>query len=105
MKAGENFNPKTMKISDDSLSIKGRNINRVSSNPGGYTDGEVLTEYGIVAVYAQGDENHWYGSRLDFVHGGRLYIRNFEKKRLTHRGLVRQAGKFAREVATRLTPR
>jgi len=63
-----------------------------------WTEGAIATQYGIVAVYTQGDARFEYSSRLDFVHNARLYTRSFKGKRYSHRGLVTKAKEFARHV-------
>jgi hypothetical protein len=86
------------RIYDDSMSISRPDGRRVSVHKEGWTDGEVMTPHGFVTVYAQGDENNTYHSRLDFIWQGRLYMRNFQKRRLTPRGLVTAAARFADEI-------
>lgn len=61
---------------------------------GSWWDGEVVTPQGIVSVYS--DERY---TRLDFVYGGRLYMRNDRGGKRTERGLAILAGRFAREIA------
>lgn len=89
-----------VKITDDSMKLPYRGINWISRHPAGWTDGEVLTPFGIVAVYAQGDKakGESFHTRLDFVFDGRLYMRNFENKRYSSRGLVTKAYEFAAEI-------
>lgn len=88
-----------MKIYDDHMSLSGRSFSRTElRDSGGWIDGAVVTPWGIVLVYAQGDAVHVNNSRLDFAHNGRLHIRNFKGKRYTQRGLARVAAKFAREI-------
>lgn len=63
-----------------------------------WTEGTIATRYGIVSVYTQGDARVEHYSRLDFARDGRLYTRNFEGKRYSHRGLVTKAKEFARQI-------
>lgn len=88
-----------MKQFDDSMSLQKRGYGRVVVRREGWTDGEVLTPYGIVTVYAQGDAENSPHTRLDFVWDGRLYMRNFDGKRYTARALVTKAMEFATEIA------
>lgn len=88
-----------MKETDDSMAVGKAGYSRVNGGKE-WTDGEVATPWGFVVVYAQGDEQHYHHSRLDFIHRGRLYIRNFSGKRYTPRGLKTKAMQFAREIAS-----
>lgn len=81
---------------EDSMSIR-KPFGRLHNNESGWTDGEVVTPYGIVSVYAQGDKENWHLTRLDFAHKNRMYIRSF-RKRYTHRGIVTKANRFAQEI-------
>lgn len=65
-----------------------------------YTEGAIATQHGIVGVYTQGDAQLKHYSRLDFVHEGRLYMRSFDGKRYSHRGLVTKAKEFARQASS-----
>jgi hypothetical protein len=86
-------------IFDESMALDKRpSGSRISTHPNGWTDGAVSTVYGFVLVYAQGDAEHFHASRLDFIWHGRLYMRNFSKRRLSARGLVTAANRFAHEV-------
>jgi hypothetical protein len=87
------------KFKDDSVSLSGRAVNRITRDPRGWIEGPVLTPDGIVHCYAQGDEQNENHTRLDFVWQGRLYMRQFPKVRMTARGMATAAGRFAREVA------
>ena len=62
-----------------------------------YLDGAVLTRHGIVEVYSQGGPSQWPSSNLTFVWNGRCYVRG-RNRRLTKRGLVTAADRFAREI-------
>lgn len=84
-------------IFDDSMTVN-RAFSRIEVRKEGWTDGEVLTPHGIVSVYAQGDDDHRPHTRLDFVHNGRLYMRNYPGKRYSPRGLVTKAREFAEEI-------
>lgn len=88
-----------MKQFDDSMSLEKRGYGRIEVRKEGWTDGEVLTPFGIVTVYAQGDAENVPHTRLDFVWNGRLYMRNFGDKRYSPRGIVTKAMKFAAEIA------
>lgn len=81
---------------DDCISLRapfGRISSQSPASGGSWEDGEVLTPYGIVSVYAEGSH-----SRLDFCYGGKLYMRNYPK-RLTKRGMTMLAGRMAKEIA------
>lgn len=86
------------RIIDDSMALTGRCLNRASKDPRGWTDGHVVTPRGIVAVYAQGGDGHVNHTRLDFAWKGRLYMREMPKVRLSSRGMVSAARRFAQEV-------
>lgn len=88
-----------MEIYDDSMSIGKRGFSRIEVRKEGWTDGEIATPWGFVSVYAQGGENHFYHTRLDFICKGRLYMRNFSGKRYTPRGITTKAMRFAKEIA------
>lgn len=87
------------KVFDDEMSAALGGSGRIHDDPGGWTDGDVLTFYGIVAVYTQGDDRYDRHTRLDFVWKGRLHIRNISNRRYTARGLVTLAKRFAAEIA------
>ena len=87
-----------MKVSDDRVSTGKRGFGRTENN-GGWIDGEVVTPFGIVSVYAQGDDEHLFYTRLDFAHKGTLYVRKFDGKRYSPRGLVTKAYEFAKGIA------
>lgn len=89
----------TMKQFDDSISLQKRGYGRVEVRKEGWMDGDVLTPYGIVTVYAQGDAENVPHTKLDFVWRGRLHIRNFNGKRYSARGIVTKAMEFATEIA------
>lgn len=87
-----------MKIFDDKISVGKTGLNRTENRNEGWVDGEVATPFGFVCCYAQGDDNHFYHTRLDFIHKGVMYMRNFSGKRYTKRGLKTKAMQFAREI-------
>jgi hypothetical protein len=87
-----------MDIYDDSMSFDKHGFSRIEVRKEGWTDGEVATPWGFVSVYAQGDDNHYYHTRLDFIHNGRLYMRNFSGKRYTPRVIKTKAMRFAKEM-------
>ena len=62
-----------------------------------YLVGHVMTEYGTVGIYTQGDDKNFHHTRLDFPHGKTCYVRTFNK-RYSERGIVTVAKKFAKEV-------
>lgn len=78
-------------FTDDSSAV-GTGWNRLHFR-GTYTDGNVVTPYGIVQVYSQ-DEF----TIMTFVIEGRMYRREW-KRGYTERGLVRLAKQFAKEYA------
>lgn len=90
-----------MKVSDDSMSLQ-RPFSRLHDRKeyGGWTEGEVVTRDGIVSVYAQGGDENDKHTRLDFALNGRLYMRHFQGKRYSHRGLVTIAARFAAEMVS-----
>ena len=88
-----------MKHNDDSMSLARRGYGRIEVRKDGWTDGEVVTPFGIVSVYAQGDAENQPHTRLDFAWNGRLYMRNFDGVRYSPRGLVTKAMQFASEIA------
>lgn len=82
-----------MSYEDDSFSLGGRSHgSQVREHPEGWTDGHVVTPHAIVAVYAEAGY-----SRLGIAYGGRQHMRVY-RKRLTPRGLVTAATRFAREL-------
>jgi hypothetical protein len=89
----------TQTVFDDSMALQ-RPHSRISVGqpPRGWTDGAVFTCHGIVLVYAQGDDEYTHHTRLDFVWQGRLYMRDFNGKRYSPRGLVTLADRFAAEI-------
>lgn len=77
--------------------VEKRGYNRTTDRDG-YTDGEVITPWGFVSVYAQGDERHHHCTRLDFVHDGFMHTKQFNDKRYTKRAIKTKAFEFAKEV-------
>ena len=63
-----------------------------------WDEGEVVTKYGIISVYMQGDDDHFHHTRLDMVVDGRLHIWSFEK-RYTRRGAVMKANQMGRSLS------
>ena len=88
-----------IKVFDDSLSV-GSGWSNLKEATGGWTCGIIITGHGIVSAYAQGDKNSLYVTRLDFVFKGRFYMRTFNDKKYSHRGIATKAKQFAREIAT-----
>lgn len=91
---------KKIKTFDDKINLP-RSFSRIKiekGNSSDWTDGEVVTPDGIVTVYAQGDNDSFYCSRLDFSHKGRLYIRHFNNIRYSPQFLVTAANRFAKEI-------
>lgn len=88
-----------MEITNDHVSI-GKGFGRIRHNQFGWLDGEVVTPHGIVSVYAQGDNENFSMTRLDFAHRGFLYMRTFDK-RYTSRGIVTKAKQFAKDYHIR----
>jgi hypothetical protein len=89
-----------MKIIDANWVVGKQGYNRTEERREGWLDGEVATPWGFVVCYAQGSEKHRHHTRLDFIHNGRLYSRNFSGKRFTKRGIKTKAMKFAKEIAS-----
>jgi len=89
-----------MKVIDDQVAVGNRPWNHLHERTehGGWTEGTVVTQHGIVEVYAQGDEDHFHCSKLSIVKGGVRFDRQINGKRYTQRGLVTLAKKFANEV-------
>ena len=88
-----------MEYYDDCLTVRGGvGRIRVERFSGGstYLDGTVLTDHGIVEVLAQGDEDNFCLTRLDFVKDGKLYIRSW-KKRYARQYICTLAKRFAAE--------
>lgn len=76
-------------------------MNRVYKQPGGYLEGCVITDRGIVYVYSQGGEMDGVKetpmTQMQIVIGGRLYSRSIAR-RYTSRGIVTVANRFAQEA-------
>lgn len=87
-----------MKIFDQNFKVEKRGYSRIEERREGWTDGEVITPWGVVSVYAQGDDTHAHHTRLDFVFAGRQWIRDFSGKRYSTRGLKTKAMQFAKEI-------
>lgn len=85
---------------DHEMRVEPRGFNRSKELKEGWTEGDVVTPFGIVSVYAQGDDIHSHITRLDFVFNGRLHLRTY-RKRYTVRGIKTKAYEFAKEVAGR----
>ena len=86
-----------MKIEEYDFSIM-PHISWVYENKNGFTDGCVATPHGIVKVYAQGGGKNFYVTNLNYVIGGRLFVRQFRGKRYSPRGIATKAKQFAKEV-------
>jgi len=74
----------------------GKGFTRWSPGPRGWDEGEFLSPQGIVSIYMQ--KGHPTHTRLDFVYGGRLYIRTWKRK-YSRRTIPRLARAFVRDVA------
>jgi hypothetical protein len=83
-----------MKTTDDTYSI-GKGFGRIQVRKEGWTDGVVVTEHGLVEVYAQGDAKEVHLTSLRFASAGQFHTRNFHGKRYSPRGLVTVAKRFA----------
>lgn len=88
-----------MKTVDNKTKLPKRGFSGVSFHPAGWTQGQVFTPYGIVSVYAQGDEKNRNYTRLLIVLDGYLHSRIFNDKRYSPRGIFTKALEFAAEVA------
>lgn len=88
-----------MKIYDDEFSVSGSFSGLEQMR--GWTDGEVITEHGIVSAYAQGGDEHAPLTRLNFAYKGRHYIRTFDGKRYSYRGIALKAKQFAAECVAK----
>lgn len=87
-----------MKITNSDWKISRSGHSHIE-NRNGWTEGSVFTQHGIVSVYAQGDKENCYVTRLDFVWNGRCYSRTYNGKRYSPRGIKTIARKFAEEIA------
>lgn len=88
-----------MKIINTSSPITKYGYNLVNIRPrDGFTKGVVMTPWGIVDAYAQGDDKHRHNTSLIFIFDGRIHRRGFEGKRYTPRGIKTKAMQFAKEV-------
>lgn len=83
-----------MDVYEISFSLK-KPFGRIRLNPGGWDEGEVITPFGIVSVYAQGDENNVHHTAMDFAFNGRFYHKSFQKRRYSQRYMVTKANQFA----------
>ena len=81
-----------------SLASKSHGTNIRHNRDFDYHEGYVVTPNGIVGVYAQGGSHSHKYTRLDLAIGGRQYMREFDKQRLTPRGLVTAAKRFAADI-------
>lgn len=63
-----------------------------------YLRGVVITPYGFVYVYSQGNQSSRNLSSFEFIWNGRKHDRRI-RKRMTARGLATVATRFAREKA------
>lgn len=88
-----------MEIFDVSWKVEKRGTNRTVERRELWLDGCVATPWGYVICYAQGDDENFHHTRLDFIHGGRVYCRNFNGKRYSVRGIKTKAVQFAKEIA------
>lgn len=88
-----------MEYRDDDVKINGKGFTRWSQNKG-WESGTRITPYGVVDIYCQGDDGWDHFTRLDFVHKGRLYIRNIDKS-FGRKKLAQLANEFAKEISSR----
>ena len=86
-----------MEVFDSKFSLK-KPYGRIEEHIKGWDHGEVVTPCGIVSVYAQGDDENFYMTRLDFAHNNVQYSRSFHGKRYSHRGIVTKANQFAKHI-------
>ena len=63
----------------------------------GWDQGDLYSPYGIVSVYAQGDDRFKPHTRLDFVKDGRCYTRSFDR-RYSRRYCKTLALRFAKQM-------
>lgn len=65
-----------------------------------WIDGSVVTRFGIVLAYSQGDKKSFHHTSLEFAYKGFVQVRSFDK-RYTKRGIARLAKQFAEDVFLR----
>lgn len=85
------------KIRDESYKIThahGLGLMSHTTARGNWTDGGVVTKFGIVDIYI--DEER---ARMDFVCRGRHHIRSVSKA-VTKRGIVTMANRFAMQISS-----
>lgn len=88
---------KTFDESSSVLRPRGGHIQSIKHGSGNYLTGYVVTEYGIVGIYAQGDAESFRLTILNFCLNGRNHHRTFRGKRYSRRGIVSVANRFAAE--------
>jgi hypothetical protein len=64
-----------------------------------WLEGTVITEYGVVEVYSQGDANHSKHTELSFAIAGTCHVRSFQR-RFSKSYLKTLAKRFANEIFT-----
>ncbi len=87
-----------MEIYNYSISVGKTGFNSTEERKEGWLDGEVVTPWGFVRCYAQGDDKSSHHTRIDFIFNGVMYSRNFSGKRYTKRGIKTIAFQFAKEI-------
>jgi len=86
-----------MDVFDDSKKIS-KSFSHVRIDPKGWTKGNIFTPSGIVSTYAQGDNDSFHMTKLEFVHKNRMHIRTFMGKRYSPRAIVTKANQFVSDV-------
>jgi hypothetical protein len=87
-----------MKIRDENYAVRrgGGCIEKRTLRSGAqWLDGTVRTPFGIVEVMTSPADRY---SRADFVHNGRHYIRTWDGRAFSERGLVMKARQFAAAI-------
>lgn len=65
----------------------------------GYEIGTMVTPYGNVNIYSQGDDKSIHYTELGFAYEGCQYTRTW-RKRFSKRGLAILASRFAKEISS-----
>jgi len=87
-----------MEISEDSFSIPKAGWSSLRNHEGAWTGGTVTTRHGTASVYAQGDAETMFYSRVTFAYRGRFYSRGFRGKRYKPRALVTKAKQLMQDI-------
>lgn len=89
-----------MNVVNERVAVGKRPRNRLfnRADHGRWTEGTVVTQHGIVEVYAQGGDKYCHFSSVSIIKDGALFTRKIIGKRYTQRGLVTLANRFAGEV-------